>query len=432
MSAVAEEAALRERIVKLEAELRIKQTNLDDANDSERKFVASIEAHRKIIAGLQGQIEDVGTPATRKELDVQRASLALTVVTNENERLAPALQLMVDRVTSLVQQRKVRELELDSVVRRMIALQRLGNRPAGSRQVLHENVGNARRRVQEVRSNIATLRAAIGAPRLSHGTYEFTEALNTANGELDKANKELQLCKEQHETRLREALQQADADHKAQVDTLISGHEHNKLLEAKMAKDEVERSIMSARSLFGRALDAEGAATSTLGKAMSWNQQSMQILMTEKLKLVKVTGTVERLVDENESVSAEYAALLAMSDVLNQQVEHTQQLTVQLIGQLETLTKQETDEDTGSASSRIDIAKSIEQETVRQILDKENKAAELRAQLAQVEAMFRTLGKGSISSPLQPPQIAPQGSPSPHHIPRRISTGLKQSMLQDV
>jgi hypothetical protein len=490
--ALQSEQAILEQIILNEETDKKTQLQLTRAKSEQAQLTRATSDLKNVIQDLQEQIKAAGanTGALRRELAQQHADMNRTLAENEVRQLEETLRIMTDRVKSLVARRVAREQEVQQLVRRVVGAQKAILNPktspgmqeaVTSLQALATNVSKLRLRVREMRALTSTK-----ALQLPKGTTERNEAHAALESHLTKIDLGGALKTLGGLVGSYNHLRDLVAEHNQQIAQLVSQHESNKILAAKIARNEEEQLLMSSTALLGRVLSSDDAskglgssklikggrqvtawrdsrktgaddaeeerqakirAEKNLRDSMNKNRLFAQNLMEERMKLSKAAKAVAADVDANNALQEENAALQSMVSQLARDIANTNEVLEKMSTQLDTVRKQHEAESRNKDIWISADAEKLDQTLVATILEKEDELRGLQGQIAELQSVSSKLGTRSLVgiASQQQQQLtglrggsSDGGSQSPNHLfsptgaSSALKSQLKRSMLMDL
>lgn len=447
------EEQILEKIMHCEETDRHAQVQLARAKGEQAQLQRAVVDLKNVIGNLQNQINETAltsagpdgvSPALQLELLAQRNDVSKTTAENEHRALSETVRIMSERVGSLVLRREKRELEVLQLAGRVVSTQRAMQDPKSEAsntgaqaeiQTLAAKLAKLKLKVRELRA-LTTSKAML----LPKGSVERNAAADAIESQFEDINVKHSLAGIGDTIASFDVCRGFFDELGKGVDKLVTQHEGNKILAAKIARSEEEKLLMSSKALFTRVLstdtgsttrrevkggrqvttwrtakrtEADGAeldrqakvcAEKQLQDSMNKNRLFAQQLADERLKLSTAAKRVAADVDSNNALLEENAVLQAMVSQLAQDIAGTNDVLEKMSQQLETVRHQHNAESRNKDLWLCADADKLDQTLVATILAKEDELRDLQLQIAEMQHTTSKLGTRSLVGIASSPQ----------------------------
>ena len=432
------EQDLLQRLIELEEVDKRGQMQLTKAKSERVQLQRSIEDLKHVIKDLQYRIQEAGSNSgsVRRELLLQEAEMTRTLVDNDIRQLEETLRIMTERIKSLVARRDKREEEASNLTRRIASVQRSVINPKSSTplQAAVDECKQLAAKVKAMSLQACELRALTTSKslQLPKNTQEREEATAVLELQLSRAQRENNLVTLSSVAATTDQVKRFRDDHEAYINQLITQHESNKILAAKLARNEEERELMQSKQLLTRALSddqpvadkvvkggrqvaawgkagssseadvaeqerkAKIAAEKRLQDSMNKNRLFVQQLTDERMRLSRFAKSVAAVVENNNVLMEEHAALQSVVSQLARDISSTNDVLEKMSSQLDSVRTQQEAESRNKDLWICADAEKLDQTLVSTILAKEDELRTLQAKISEMQTISKQLGTPSL------------------------------------
>lgn len=433
---------------------------LNDTNERLRNIDEEINAEAEENEHLTGTVE--GLRDMRQQLDEELTALAplsteaieaaryeaneirKTILENELVQTESTLRFFAMRIQDLIKQRVERDAQVENFHRRIMAMQRLINRPRGQ-GVLTSAVRELRQLEQDNRNlqeKIIALKVATGDNPTAFGESrdnEFdNENLRNAKERKRWAEQEkeekiqnqlegtqtnlLQLEREEHlqklslEGRIAQTEQQLRLEHENKIRELTTAYESSRLALLVSTRNKEERQSTNVKDILKRALvstkKASGAVSSkktpeafgeeALEVGGSMPSSHVSRMASERAKTSAAARSIASQVSTFQSLQDESSVLQGLVAKMATQVQETNKTVRDMAEQLEKLQSRLMDETRNRDIWIQSDAQQFNEGLVKSIVEKDEELKALQSQVAEwaqhTENLKRRTPGGGTSS----------------------------------
>jgi hypothetical protein len=431
------EDALLEKIIQNEevdkknqqllSKAKAEQAQLQRAISDLKLVVQELQGAGHVSGELKGSVENLHGSMS-DHLSGSQLTAYRTFAEADYQNQEEALKILTERIKTLVARRDQREQDAALMQRRIMASQKnivqgRKTEEAVSIQTLYNNVSKLRLRAGELRALTSTeaLKFPVGTPERAEAlaALDVRNSMSEVNCVLGNVHSSA--------SGLERGVQQSTTDDQETQD-LLSRHESNKILAAKIARNEEEKLLMSSAALFSRVVDDRNHATAESKRSVSKAARAVDGTAAESERRARVVADkrlqdslnknrlfAEQLTEERRKLSHaakqvadhvslhnalldEHAALQAMVSQIAKDIRSTNDMLEKMSTQLDATRKQYEAESRNRELWVCADADKLDQTLVATILNKEDELRDLQAQIAELQSTSKRLATRSLVS----------------------------------